>query len=430
MQLLQDLIRFDTTNPPGNERACIEYVQALLWAAGMESTILGLSPERPNLITRLPGRGQAPPLLLYGHVDVVTTAKQEWEHPPFSGELINGYIWGRGALDMKGGIVMLLNALLRAKRENLALPGDVILALVSDEEAGGYHGARFLVEQHPDQFAGVRYAIGEFGGFSFNIGQRRFYPIMVAEKQVCRLRAYVRGPGGHGSLQWRGGAMAQLSQMLRQLDTHSLPAHITDTTRRMIQTICANLSFPSNLVLGQLLQPRRTNRVLRLLGDRGRPFDPLLHHTVNATIVQGGEKINVIPSEIMVEMDGRLLPGFAPEDLLTEVQALVGPAVALELIRHDPGPAAPDLGLFDTLSDILRRADPPGVPVPMLLPGATDGRLFARLGIQTYGFLPMPLPADFNFSATVHGANERIPVAALDFGTEAIYQLLQRFGEG
>ncbi|MFQ6027844.1 MAG: M20/M25/M40 family metallo-hydrolase [Dehalococcoidia bacterium] len=430
MQLLQDLIRFDTTNPPGNERACLEYIQALLSEAGCQATLLGVTPERPNLITRFKGQGNAPPLLLYGHIDVVTTDKQEWEHPPFGGELIDGYIWGRGAVDMKGGIVMMLTALLRAKQENLPLPGDVILALVSDEEAGGDYGARFLVEQHPDLFADVRYAIGEFGGFSFHIGGKRFYPIMVAEKQVCHLRALVRGPGGHGSLQWRGGAMARLSRLLQQLDTHSLPAHVTPVTRQMFQTISSHLSFPGNLVLRQLLNPRLTNGVLKLLGHRGTPFDPLFHHTVNATMVQGGEKANVIPSEIVVELDGRLLPGFSPEDLIAELQGLVGPEVELEVLQYDPGPPEPDMGLFDLLSDILRLADPAGLPVPMLLPGTTDGRLFANLGIQTYGFLPMPLPADFNFSTTVHGANERIPVAALDFGSEAIYQLLRRFGEG
>ena len=185
--LLQDLLRFDTTNPPGDEAACINYIDQLLNGAGFQTLILGKSPERPNLITRLEGQGNAAPLLLYGHVDVVTTARQDWQHPPFEGKLVDGYLWGRGALDMKGGIAMMLAALLRAKSQKLPLAGDVVLALVSDEEAGGHFGARSLVEQHPDLFAGVRYAIGEFGGFSFNFGRRRFYPVMVAEKQVCRL---------------------------------------------------------------------------------------------------------------------------------------------------------------------------------------------------------------------------------------------------
>ncbi len=427
--LLQDLLRFDTTNPPGDEAACINYIDQLLNGAGFQTLILGKSPERPNLITRLEGQGNAAPLLLYGHVDVVTTARQDWQHPPFEGKLVDGYLWGRGALDMKGGIAMMLAALLRAKSQKLPLPGDVVLTLVSDEEAGGHFGARYLVEQHPNLFAGVRYAIGEFGGFSFNIGRRRFYPVMVAEKQVCRLRATLRGPGGHGSLPARGGAVYRLSQMLRRLDRRPLPVHIKPATRLMIQAISANLPFPASLVMGQLLNRRLTRPILSLLGARGRNLEPLFHNTVNPTIVRGGEKINVVPSEITVEMDGRLLPGAGPETMLAEVRRIVGEDVELEVIQHDPGPGTPDMGLFPTLASILKEADAEGTPVPMLLSASTDGRLFSRLGIQTYGFLPMPLPPDFNFSETVHGANERIPVAALDFGAEAIYRLLGRFGE-
>ena len=428
--LLQNLIRFDTTNPPGNESECVSYINSLLTEAGCSTTILSSAPERPNLIARLQGQGKAPPLLLYGHLDVVTTANQVWQYPPFEGRLVDGYVWGRGALDMKGGVVMMLAAFLRAKSEGLVLPGDVVLALVSDEEAGGYYGSRFLVENHPDLFRGIRYGIGEFGGFSFSIGRRRFYPIMVAEKQVCRLRATVRGPGGHGSLNHRDGAMARLGRMLGKLDRGRLPVHITPATRLMIRSISSNLPFPTGQVLRQLLRPVATDRILGLLGNRGKSFEPLFHHTVNATIVRGGEKVNVAPSEIIVDLDGRLLPGFTPDDLISEVQQVVGSDVELELVRYDPGPVEPDMGLFDTLETILRQADPAGVPVPMLLPGATDGRIFAGLGIQSYGFLPMPLPAGFDFVGTIHGSDERIPVDALAFGAEAIYQLLQRFGDG
>ena len=184
-ELLQRLIRFDTTNPPGNEADCIAFVQSLLAEAGITSTLLTRTPGRPNLIARLPGRGEAPPLLMQGHVDVVTTAQQQWQHPPFAGEERDGLIWGRGALDMKGGVAMMVAAMLRARFEESPLPGDVLLCLVSDEEAGGNDGARFLVEEHADLFTGVRYAIGEFGGFTLHLAGRRFYPVMVAEKQSC-----------------------------------------------------------------------------------------------------------------------------------------------------------------------------------------------------------------------------------------------------
>ena len=426
--LLQELIRFDTTNPPGNEGPCIAFVEGLLREAGLATTILAKDPARPNLLARLPGAGDAPPLLLYGHVDVVTTAGQTWRYPPFEGREADGYVWGRGALDMKGGVAMMLAAVLRARAEGLTPPGDVLLAILSDEEDGGDYGARYLVEEHADRFAGVRYALGEFGGFSLHIGGRRFYPIQVAEKQVCSLRLTVRGPGGHGSLPMRGGAMAQLARLLTRLDRRRLPVHVTPVARRFLETLAAASGQPTRLLLRQLLNPRLTDRVLDLLGERGKVFDPLLHHTVNATIVRGGEKINVCPSEVSVELDGRLLPGYGPDDLIAELRAIVGGGVEIEVIRHDPGPPEPDLGLFDTLAGVLREADPEGIAVPLLLAGVTDGRFFARLGIQTYGFLPMRLPADFNFSASIHAADERIPVEAVAFGAEAIYRALQRFG--
>jgi acetylornithine deacetylase/succinyl-diaminopimelate desuccinylase-like protein len=426
--LLQRLIQFDTTNPPGNESECVSFIRDLLTEAGIESKVLARSPDRPNLTARLSGQGNAAPLLLYGHVDVVTTEGQQWKHPPFEGKVVDDFVWGRGALDMKGGVAMMLTAFLRAKAEGLALPGDVVLTIVSDEEAGGDFGAKFLIEEHPDLFAGIRHAIGEFGGFNLSVGKRRFYPIQVAEKQVCWLKATVRGPGGHGSIPVRGGAMARLSELLRKIDQQRLPVHVTPAARLMFEAMGTSLAGLNGLMLRQLLNPSLTNRVLNRLGERGRLFDPLLHNTVSPTILHGGEKINVIPSEISVELDGRLLPGYQPDDLIGELREIIGDQVELELLRHDSGPSEPDMGLFSTLAGILREADPAGVPVPLLLPGVTDARFFSQLDIQTYGFLPMQLPEDFNFTQTIHAVDERIPVAAVEFGAQAIYKVLERFG--
>jgi acetylornithine deacetylase/succinyl-diaminopimelate desuccinylase-like protein len=276
-------------------------------------------------------------------------------------------------------------------------------------------------------FEGIRYAIGELGGFTFYIGKRRFYPIMVGEKQMCRIRATIRGPGGHGSIPVRGGAMARLSRLLQKLDKNRLPVHITPVASLMFKAVASSLGGLKGLMLGQLTNPLLTNGLLNLLGERGRLFDPLLHNTVSATILHGSEQINVIPSEISVGLDGRLLPGYHPDDIIAELHQLIGSDIELEVIRFDPGPAEPDMALFDTLVDILRKADPDGIPIPLLLSGVSDGRFFSRLGIQTYGFLPMPLPEGLNFSQTIHAANERIPVEALDFGASAIYKLLQRY---
>ncbi len=427
-ELLQKLIRFDTTNPPGDEAECVAYVNRLLTDAGCETTLLAKDPSRPNLIARLKGRRDSPPLLLYGHVDVVTTANQTWTYPPFEGKVADGYIWGRGALDMKGGVAMMLAAFLKARAEGLSLAGDVILAILADEEAGGDYGARFLVEAHPEHFQGTRYALGEAGGFPLYIGKHKVYLIQVAEKQICWLKATLRGPGGHGSLPLRGGAMSKLAQVLNQLETKRLPVHITPASRHMIEAIASSLPFPSRLVLRQLLKPALTDKVLRLFGDKGRLFEPLFHNTLNATIVHGGEKVNVIPSAITLEMDGRLLPGYGPDHMMAELRQITDEDLELELIRHDPCPAEPDMGLFDTLATILREADARGVVAPLMVPAVTDGRFFSRLGIQTYGFTPMDLPADFNFAQMAHAADERIPVEAVEFGTNAIYQVLLRYG--
>jgi acetylornithine deacetylase/succinyl-diaminopimelate desuccinylase-like protein len=426
IELLQTLIRFDTTNPPGNEAEAIGYLNGLLQTAGLQTTLLARAPHRPNLIARLPGRGDAPPLLFYGHTDVVTTAGQTWTHPPFAADIADGCIWGRGALDMKSGIAMMVSALLRAKTEALDLPGDILLAVICDEEVDGEYGAKWLVEQHADQFAGVRYAIGEGGGFSMKIAGKKFYPIMVTEKQVCSLRATLTGPAGHGSVPQRGGAMAKLGDLLRRLDRRRLPVHITPATRQMIEAISRALPWPQSLVLRGLLRPALTNRLLDSLGAAGLFLNALLHHTVSPTIVQGGDKINVIPGQVSLELDGRLLPGFEPTDMLAELRQLVGPEVNFEVTRYDPGPGQPDMTYYPLLADIMRQADPKGTPIPLVVTGVTDARYIARLGIQTYGFLPSDLPD--NLLSTVHAADERIPVEAMQFGTEALVTLLRRFG--
>ena len=431
VELLQNLIRFDTTNPPGNEAACIGYIDSLLTQAGFQTQILARDEKRTNLVTRLPGRGLAPPLLLYGHIDVVPAHPQEWTHPPFAAEIADGYLWGRGTVDMKGAVALMLTALMRAKAEGFAPPGDVVFAAVSDEERGGTFGARYLVEEHPELFEGIRYALGEAGGISLYLGKRKVYPIMVAEKQMCWMKATVRGPGGHGSAPIRGGAMARLGKLLTALDRHQLPVHITPVAREMIGQMANTLPPAQRMVMRQLLNPRLTNRILGSLGPLAGMIAPLLHNTVSATVLHSGSSsVNVIPSEISVELDGRLLPGYTPDDMIAELRAIIGDQVELEVARFEPGPPEPDMGLYDTLVDVLIQSDPEGTPIPLLVGGVTDGRHFARLGIQTYGFTPMKMPPGFNFFRLAHGADERIPIDSLDFGAEAIYTVLHRFGEG
>jgi acetylornithine deacetylase/succinyl-diaminopimelate desuccinylase-like protein len=424
VELLQELIRFDTTNPPGKEGECITFVRGVLEAAGCESEIYEALPGRPNLVSRIPGSRSAPPLLLQGHVDVVTTAGQQWTQPPFEARIADGYVWGRGALDMKGGVAMLVSAFARAKADGAELPGDVVLAVLADEENGGDLGARFLVDRHAGLFDGVRYAISEFGGFSTTVAGRRFYPIQVAEKQICWLKVTVRGPGGHGALVNRGGTMARVGRVLQDLDRKRMPVHVTPVVRQMIESMSAALPRTHAAALRALLRPRMTDQALRLFGPQARALEPMLRNTVNATILRGGEKINVVPSVVELELDGRALPGFGPDAFIAEVRDLLGDDVDIELVRHDPGPPEPNLGLFDSLAGILRELDPEGIPVPLLQIGVTDARFFSRLGIQTYGFLPLRLPPDFQFTALLHAADERVPTDAIEFGAEAVYRAL------
>jgi len=425
VEILRRLIRFDTTNPPGNERGCIEYVAELLDSAGIETAEYASAPERPNLVARLPGRGGAPPLLMYGHADVVTASHQVWTHPPFEGRTIDGYVWGRGALDMKGGLAMMISALLRAAARGIAPAGDVLLAVLADEEAGGLRGARYLVEERPDLFRGVRYAIGEFGGFPLRIAGRTFYLIQVGEKQPCWLEATLTGPAGHGARPMRDAAMAKLGQLLVRLNRLRLPVHVTPAVRTMVELMAAELPPAAGFLLRRLLRPRWTDRVLARLGETGKNLEPLFRNTVNATLVRGGEKPNVIPSEITLGLDARLLPGCTLDDLLNELRPSLGADVEVTVRLHDIGPSDADFGLFDVLADLLRRAEPDGIPIPYLLPGSSDARFFSRLGIQTYGYTPMNLPAEFDFFNTIHAADERIPIAAVEFGADVLYRLIE-----
>jgi acetylornithine deacetylase/succinyl-diaminopimelate desuccinylase-like protein len=426
VELLQQLIRFDTTNPPGNEAECIGFVRGLLEEAGCEVELYAKDPARPNLVSRLRGRGNRAPLLLQGHVDVVTTRGQEWTRPPFGGELVDGFVWGRGALDMKGGVAMMVSAFLRAAREQTELPGAVVLTVLADEENGGDYGAKFLVEDHAHLFDGVQYSLGEFGGFTLELGGKRLYPIQVAEKQICWLRARVPGRGGHGAMVQRGGTMSRLGKFLRDLDRRRLPVHVTSPARAMIEGMAHAVSRPQRDLLLALLKPRLTDRVLPLLGERSQTMEPLLRNTVNATIVRAGEKVNVVPASVDVELDARALPGFGPEDVIAEVQGVVGDDIELELVRYDAGPPEPRLDQFETLAQIIRELDPGSVPVPLLQAGVTDARFFAQLGIQNYGFLPLKLPGDFRFTGLIHAADERVPADAIEFGAEAVFRALTR----
>ena len=425
VELLRDLIRFDTTNPPGNEETCVAFVEGLLREHGIESKRYEKASGRPNLIARHAGSNGGPPLVLYGHVDVVTTVGQQWTRPPFAAELHDGFVWGRGALDMKGGVAMCIAAFVAAHASGSPTP--LVLVILSDEENGGDVGARFLAEERPEVFDGAKHALGEFGGATQWIAGKRFYPIQVAEKQMCWMRAHVRGTGGHGALGVQGGTMRKLGDLLRTLDRKQPPVHITPIVRDWFGQMADALPRPQAIMLRRLLDPKTADLAARALGPRGRQLSRVIRNTVSATIVHGGDKINVIPSDIELQLDGRILPGQTPDDLIRELHDLVGDDVEFEVVRHDAGPPDPDLSFYEPLAQIIRELDPGSVPVPMLQAGVTDARFLSRAGVQTYGYLPLKLPEDFDLWPLVHNADERVPAAALAFGVEAITQAIARY---
>lgn len=426
--LLQQLIRYDTTNPPGNEHDAVRHIEAILTQAGIETQLLARDATRPNLIARIPGKGEAPPLLMHAHIDVVPARHQPWTHDPFGGEVIDGWVWGRGTLDMKGGAVMMIDAMIKLAASGEQPAGDIILAILSDEENGGANGARFLVEEHPDVFDGVKYAIGEFGAFPITLAGVRFYPIQIAERVSVKFDLTMRGQGGHGSLPVHGGAMALLGRTLRRLDRRRLPVHIVDANRTMLEAMIEHTTGTAQRALRSLLSERTAGATLSALRSQLGVLEPVLRNTVSATVVQGGDNDNVIPAEVTLKLDGRMLPGVYPSAFASEVRQLVGKNVELTYTTESISALSePDMGLFDLLAAIVKERDPGGVPIPFLLPAVTDGRWFNQLGIQHYGFLPMRLPDDFAFQTTIHAADERIPITALEHGCESILDLLQRY---
>ncbi|MEU7086958.1 M20/M25/M40 family metallo-hydrolase [Streptomyces achromogenes] len=429
VELTRRLIRYDTTNPPGDEAACVRYVAELLAAAGVETRLLGREPNRPNLVARVPGRGEAPPLLLHAHVDVVPTEGQPWTRDPFAGEVVDGEVWGRGAVDMKGQLAMMLDALLTLRAGGRAPAGDVLLAVVCDEEAGSAAGAKFLVNEHPGLFDGVRYAIGEDGGATLSLGgQTRFHPVVVAEKRACWVRAVLHGTAGHASrVTDHTGAAYKLTRLLDAIADGGLDVLLTPAVELMLKELEKTLpAVEAARVAAFRADPSDASRLAGFDDRDIRYLRSVVRHTVNATVIHGGTKTNVLPSEISVELDGRLLPGpFDTPGFLAELRARAGVEMDLEVLVEGEQMPQPRLGgFYHRLTEVLRQHDPDGVPVPMVTTASTDARLFPRLGIETYGWLPLRHRSGTSYRDMLHVADERIAVDALEFGARCYHDLL------
>lgn len=426
IEIARRLLATPTVNPPGDEALVRDYLESVLTSAGVEVDVFERTPGRPNLVARLPGTGDRPPLILHGHVDVVGVTGQQWSHPPFSGVESEGVLWGRGALDMKAGVAMMVGAVARHGDAGFRPSGDILLLIVSDSESGGSDGLGYLLDDHSHLLDGAKYAIGEFGGFPMHVMDKRFYPIGVAMKQYAHLRVTIRGTGGHGS--GPGSSVTgSLGRFLRCLEDEPLGHRRHQLGEEIIEAMAARVSRSDAATLRRLLDSQEVGDALSVLGEEGHHLSALFRDTVNVTIIRSGDKFNVVPSEATVELDARLLPESDLEAVVATMERLAGEDGSVDVLAIGP-PAANsyDRGLFDTLAGILTELDREALPIPYLFSESPDGRLLAAHGIQHYGWLPMDLPPDIDLPQLIHGPDERVPLHAIEFGAEAMHRLIER----
>ena len=428
---LKDLIRIDTTNPPGNERPAADYVAGVLARDGIESTILESQPTRASLVARLRGNGKRQPLLLNAHLDVVPADVEHWTHPPFAAEEADGFIWGRGTLDMKNMAAMSLAVMLQLKRQGVALDRDVIFAAVADEEAGSNLGALFLSEKHPD-LVRAEYVLGEVGGHTFHVGGQRLYPVQVSEKGIGWFEMTARGEPGHGSMPHPKNAVVRLARAVQALADHRLPLHSTPVVEGFLDAMSALAPFPQGWILPLLLSPTLSSPLLDLITrvdvNTAIGLNAMLRNTANPTMLAAGRTVNVIPSSAKVTVDGRVIPGQSVESFLREVLEVVGDDVEIQVLeQHDGTTFDPKTELFETISAVVTDADPGSAVVPYMIPGFTDSFAYARLGATCYGFSPVKLPPGIAFARLYHGHDERVPVEGFGWGVETLYEVVRRF---
>jgi len=427
--LLQDLIRFDTTNPPGNETPCIDYIARFLKRDGIDAQVFESAPGRGNLVTRLRGDGSLPPLLLMGHVDVVPAEADQWHQPPFSGHLVDGVVWGRGATDMKQMVVMELMTVLLLKRENVRLKRDVIFMANADEETGGRMGAGWMVAHHPDLIR-AEYAINEGGPTSIVIDDKVFFVCSTAEKGSARFTLRARGQPGHASQPHRQNAILPLAKAMAALIENPLPLRVTKSARAQIEAMARVFGEPRcNDLLGLLDEStyEKSLAALPLPEPQKRRLNAAMRNTAVPTILKAGSKINVIPAEAECQVDCRILPGTTRESLEQELRGVIGDEIEIAFgpiypaIESDPASL-----LFETIRQVITEREQGATLIPGLITGGTDAKSVTQLGTKVLGFVPMRYEGP-SMTGLAHAHNERISAANLDFGTRILYEVVRRF---
>ena len=419
--ICQELIRIPSVNFGDNsgpgERAAAEYVAGLLSDVGLDAELIESGPGRASVVTRIagtdPGRDA---LLIHGHLDVVPAFPEDWTYPPFAAEIADGCVWGRGAVDMKDTDAMLLAVVRDWMRTGRRPERDLVLAFVADEEAGGRWGARWLVDNRPELFAGCTEAISEVGGFSLTIAGKRLYAIETAQKGMAWMRVTAAGRAGHGSMIATDNAVTEVCEAVARLGRHEFPVRMTATVRAFLTEVAE--------LLGTTLDPDDPEALVSRLGSMARLIGATLRNTANPTMLQAGYKTNVIPGEAHAVVDGRFLPGYE-EEFFASVDEILGPNVKREMLHHDIALETPfDGALVDAMVAALLAEDPDARAVPYALSGGTDAKSFSRLGIRGFGFAPLRLPPELDFAGMFHGVDERVPVDGLAFGVRVLDRFL------
>ena len=424
VEICRDLIRFasvnDGTGRGKGEREAAEHVAGLLAEVGLEPQVFESAPNRTSVVARVEGEDRdRPALLIHGHLDVVPAEPKQWTYDPFAGEIADGALWGRGAVDMLDMDAMTLAVVRDRMRSGRKPPRDVVLAFVADEEAGGVFGAQWLVEHQPALFEGCTEAISEVGGFSLSVNDDlRLYLIETAQKGMAWMRLTATGTAGHGSMVNSDNAVTQLCEAVARLGAYEFPIHVTRTVRSFLDEV--------GDAFGLELDPDDMAATVAKLGPLARIVGATLRGTANPTMLDAGYKHNVIPGSASAMVDGRFLPGFEDE-FEREVDEAIGPDVVREYVHYDIALETEFEGaLVDAMAGALKAEDPGARAVPYMLSGGTDAKSFSRLGMRCFGFSPLRLPADLDFSGMFHGVDERVPLDSLAFGVRVLDQFLDR----
>ena len=430
VQILSRYLQAETTNPPGKEMAGARVLQQVLENEGLATTLLESQPERGNLICTMRGKDGLSPLILLHHIDVVPAEADKWKHPPYSGAVVDGEIWGRGAQDCKSLGIIELMAFLLLKREGFQPRRDIVYLATADEETGGKWGVGWLFEKHP-QLMRAEYVINEGGGVGMVVGQRNVYTCQTAEKGVCWLKLTFRGKPGHASVPHGDNCVVKMAKAIERIAAYRSPLRRNLTTDLFIKGIAEEQPFPRSWFIRQLLNPLLSRMVEKRIPDPGFKgmAGAILRNTFVPTVVQGGQKTNVIPSECSCQVDCRIMPGVTPEMVQGEINQLLFDlrGYDIEILQTSPASESPSNNpLYKAFDKVLNDMDPKAKMIPTMLTGATDSRFFRDKGVVAYGFQPMmPIANLSEYLSRVHGHNERISADDLLFGTRVLYQVIK-----